>query len=84
MTNNLSSELILGTDFLGEHGAFVDIRSNNAIFLPEKFFPAPEKWVNTALRGNNEVEVANYEIITKWILQHRDRQKRARKATKNI
>ena len=37
---------------------------------------SPEKWVNTALRGNNEVEVANYEIITKWILQHRHRQKK--------
>ena len=31
--------------------------------------------MNTALRGNNEVEVANYEIITKWILQHRHGQK---------
>ena len=46
----------------------------------EQNFP-PEKWVNTALRGNNEVEVANYEIITKWILQHRKRQKET--TTKN-
>ena len=38
MTNNLSSELILGIDFLKEHGALVDTRSNNVIFLPDKLF----------------------------------------------
>jgi hypothetical protein len=38
MTENLSSELIIGTDFLRDHGAIVDIRSNNAIFLPDQYF----------------------------------------------
>jgi hypothetical protein len=38
MTTNLSSELILGTDFLSDHGAIIDIKSNNAIFLPDKYF----------------------------------------------
>ena len=38
MQNNLSSELIIGTDFLRENGAIIDIRTNNAIFLPDKYF----------------------------------------------
>ena len=38
MTSNLSSELILGTDFLRDHGAIIDVRTNNAIFLPDKYF----------------------------------------------
>ena len=38
-------------------------------------------WVNSALSGNNEVEVANYEIITKWIPQHRHGHKK--EETKN-
>ena len=38
MTKNLSSELILGTDFLRDHGAIIDVRTNNAIFLPDKYF----------------------------------------------
>ena len=38
MQNNLSSELIIGTDFLWENGAIIDIRTNNAIFLPDKYF----------------------------------------------
>ena len=39
MQPNLSSELVLGTDFLSEHGAIIDIKSNNAIFLPNNLFP---------------------------------------------
>ena len=35
---NLSSELILGTDFLRDNGAIIDVRTNNAIFLPDKYF----------------------------------------------
>ena len=38
MQNNLSSELIIGTDFLRENGAIIDVRTNNAIFFPDKFF----------------------------------------------
>ena len=38
MTENLSSELILSTDFLRDHGAIVSIRSNKVIFLPDKYF----------------------------------------------
>jgi hypothetical protein len=34
MQDNLSSEIVLGTDFLGSHGTIIDIKSNNAIFLP--------------------------------------------------
>ncbi len=39
MTNKLSSQLIIGTDFLRENGAIIDIKSNSAIFLPNKYFP---------------------------------------------
>ena len=39
MTDNLSSELILGTDFLSNHGAIIDVKANSTIFLPNKFFP---------------------------------------------
>ena len=39
MTTNLSSELILGTYFLSDHGAIIDIKSNNAIFLPANTLP---------------------------------------------
>ena len=39
MTNNLSSKLILGTDFLQKHGAIIDFKSNNTIFLPNEYFP---------------------------------------------
>ena len=38
MQNNLSSELIIGTDFLRDNGAVIDVRNNNAIFLPDKYF----------------------------------------------
>ena len=39
MTHNLSSQLILGTDFLQHHGAIIDVKSNNTIFLPNEYFP---------------------------------------------
>ena len=39
MQDNLSSELILGTDFLRDNGAIIDFKSNNAIFLPDELFP---------------------------------------------
>ena len=39
MTHNLSSKLILGTDFLQNHGAIIDVKSNNTIFLPNEYFP---------------------------------------------
>ena len=39
--------------------------------IEAKKAPLDGKWVNTCLSENNEVEVANYEIITKWILWHR-------------
>ena len=39
MTHNLSSKLILGTDFLQQHGAIIDVKSNNTIFLPNEYFP---------------------------------------------
>ena len=35
VTNNLSSELILGTDFLKENGAVINLRDNSVTFLPE-------------------------------------------------
>ena len=35
VTNNLSSELILGTDFLKENGAVINLRDNSVMFLPE-------------------------------------------------
>ena len=38
MTKNLSSDLVLGTDFLGSNGAIIDVKSNNVIFLPEEYF----------------------------------------------
>jgi hypothetical protein len=38
MQNNLSSELVLGTDFLKDNGAIIDFKSNNAIFLPDELF----------------------------------------------
>ena len=39
MTDNLSSELILGTDFLSNYGAIIDVKSNSTIFLPNNYFP---------------------------------------------
>ena len=39
MTENLSSELILGTDFLSDHGAIIDVKSNSTVFLPNNHFP---------------------------------------------
>ena len=39
MQDNLSSELVLGTDFLADHGAVIDVRSNKVIFLPTELFP---------------------------------------------
>lgn len=39
MTENLSSELILGTDFLSDHGAIIDVKSNSTVFLPNNYFP---------------------------------------------
>ena len=35
VTNNLSSELILGTDFFKENGAVINVRENAVTFLPE-------------------------------------------------
>jgi hypothetical protein len=35
ITNKLSSELILGTDFLRENGAMINVRDNSVTFLPE-------------------------------------------------
>ena len=39
MQENLSSQLVLGTDFLANNGAVIDVRSNNVIFLPNELFP---------------------------------------------
>ena len=39
MQDNRSSELVLGTDFLSDHGAVIDVRSNKVIFLPTELFP---------------------------------------------
>ena len=39
MQNNLSSELVLGADFLKRHGAIIDMKSNNAIFMPNEYHP---------------------------------------------
>ena len=39
MQDNLSSELVLGTDFLADHGAVINVRSNKVIFLPTELFP---------------------------------------------
>ena len=35
VTKNLLSELILGTDFLKENGAIINVRDNTVAFLPE-------------------------------------------------
>jgi hypothetical protein len=37
MASGLSSELILGTDFLSTHGAIMHLTTNKVIFLPEEF-----------------------------------------------
>ena len=39
MQNNLSSELVLGADFLAENGAVINFRENNVIFVPNELFP---------------------------------------------
>ena len=39
MQDNLSSELVLGTDFLANNGAVIDMRTNNVIFLPNELHP---------------------------------------------
>ena len=39
MQENLSSELVLGTDFLADNGAVIDMRTNNVIFLPKELHP---------------------------------------------
>ena len=39
MQDHLSSELVLGTDFLANNGAVIDVRSNKVIFLPTELFP---------------------------------------------
>ena len=39
MQDNLSSELVLGKDFLGDNGAVIDMRTNNVIFLPKELHP---------------------------------------------
>ena len=36
MQDNLSSELVLGTDFLADHGAVIDVRSNNVVFCQRR------------------------------------------------
>ena len=38
MTKDLSSELILGTDFLSSNGAIVNMRTNKVTFIPDKYF----------------------------------------------
>ena len=38
MQDNLSSKLILGTDFLADHGAVIDVRSNEIIFYKQSYF----------------------------------------------
>ena len=38
MQDNLSSKLILGTDFLADHGAVIDVRSNKIIFYKRSYF----------------------------------------------
>ena len=35
VTNKLSSELILGTDFLKANGAVINVKDNSVTFLPE-------------------------------------------------
>ena len=37
--DNLSSELVLGKDFLANNGAVIDMRTNNVIFLPKELHP---------------------------------------------
>ena len=37
MQNNLSSELVLGADFLKKHGAVINMKDNSAIFMPEEY-----------------------------------------------
>ena len=39
MQDNLSSELVLGADFLAENGAVINFRENNVIFVPNELFP---------------------------------------------
>ena len=38
MQDNLSSKLVLGTDFLTDHGAVIDVRSNEIIFYQRNYF----------------------------------------------
>ena len=38
MQDNLSSKLVLGTDFLADHGAVIDVRSNEIIFYKQNYF----------------------------------------------
>ena len=39
MTHHLSSELILGADFLCNNGAIVNMRTNKVTFIPDQYFP---------------------------------------------
>ena len=50
VTNNLSSGLILGTDFLRESGAVINLRDNSVTFLPEEM-AAIARYVEPILRG---------------------------------
>ena len=73
MQNNLSSELIIGTDFLRENGAIIDIRTNNAIFLPDKYFAVSlskkpivcEAFASVVTDTNDEkIDIDNYNMAT--------------------
>ena len=72
MTDHLSSELILGTDFLKEHGAIIDIRSNNTIFLPDEYFALSlskkpivcEAFASVVDNDDDSQEEASHEIAT--------------------
>ena len=68
MTNNLSSELILGTDFLSSHGAIIDVKSNSTIFLPNNYFPVSlcqkpiicEAFASVATNETETQDLTNY------------------------
>ena len=68
MTENLSSELILGTDFLSNHGAIIDVKSNSTIFLPNNYFPVSlcqkpiicEAFASVATNETEITDLTNY------------------------
>ena len=72
MQDNLSSELVLGTDFLKENGAMIDFKTNNVTFLPSELLavslsqkPIMEEAFASAINGDITLEdLDTYNMAT--------------------